>query len=252
MARMNLNIGQTETPTGVNILSVNIPPQMRKRHKCGIDWIDNATGGEGFMPSSVTMLSGNSGGGKTTMSIQLADALTSKGHIVVYNSGEESKYQVALTCERLNIKHGFGIENISSANVLIEYLEKLQTENPGKQVFLIQDSLQTLDDEKYQNGTTGKTPVTCCSLLASWAKKTFGIVIFVNQVGKNGHFLGSNVVKHAIDGHWHFWLDTKQKSETFNVQFFEVTKNRFGSSGQKFVIEKQRSGITGQAFDSNE
>ena len=39
--------------------------------------------------------------------IHLADSLAAQGYCVYYNTAEESLYQVAMTCERLDIQNDF-------------------------------------------------------------------------------------------------------------------------------------------------
>ena len=39
--------------------------------------------------------------------LQLADAITKAGHICLYNTGEESLYQVKMVAERLGLRNGF-------------------------------------------------------------------------------------------------------------------------------------------------
>ena len=90
MANMNLNVGIKGLKRGTNIKEVKVPNELRTRIKTGVSWFDDAVGGEGFVPSSVMMLTGTPGAGKTTMMLQLADSITAAGHVCLYNTGEES------------------------------------------------------------------------------------------------------------------------------------------------------------------
>ena len=104
---MNLNVGVKGLARGTNISAIEVPKALRDRKKSGLEFLDDALGGEGFVPSSVMMLTGTPGAGKTTMMLQMADAITKSGHICLYNTGEESLYQVKMVAERLKLKHGF-------------------------------------------------------------------------------------------------------------------------------------------------
>ena len=104
---MKLNVKNDKIVFGTNILDVKIPDQLRQRNKCGVPFIDDAFGGEGFTPSTISLFTGEPGAGKTTLMLTLADALTSQGYSCLFNTAEESLYQVKLTCERLDIRNGF-------------------------------------------------------------------------------------------------------------------------------------------------
>lgn len=241
---ININVGIKGFKQGTNVLEIEVPEQLRKRCKVGIPWLQDALGGAGFAPSTCMMLTGGPGCGKTTMLMQLADALMGQGHVVLYNTGEESLYQVKMVAERLKLKNGFFAgQDIMMPN-LLAHADKIKKQNPGKQMFLLQDSLQTLNDGFYSNGgTTGNTPMRCCEMLTDWAKSTFGIVAFVGQVNKDGQFAGKNGIKHAIDVHGHFYFDDDKRSETWGERLFEITKNRFGCSGKTYIIGIDKTGL---------
>ena len=245
MADMNLKLKRAKGLTDTtNILDIKVPTALRNRHKCGISWIDQAYGGEGFVPSSVHMLTGMPGTGKSTMVRQLADAITGQGHICLYNTGEENLYQVKMCTERMGLKNGFYVASHTLVKDLLAHADKLRKLNPGKQVFLLHDSLQTLDDGFYANGTTNSvTPVRCCEKLTEWAKETYSVVMFIGQSTKNGDFSGKNTIKHLVDGHANLYFDEEKKSETYGERLFEVTKNRYGCSGKTFIIGMGDKGL---------
>jgi len=234
---MNLNVGIKDLAHGTNILSIDVPEQLRTRHKTGISWIDESLGGLGVVPGQVILLTGTSGAGKTTLLMQLADSLTASGHICLYNTGEESLYQVKMVAERLQLQHGFVCGQDIMAEDVLEHADELRDDNKDKQVFILQDSLQTLDDGFYKNGgRTGVTPLRCMEIFTDWAKRTYGIIVCVGQVSKNGDFLGKNAILHAVDVKAQLFIDRNKKSETYGERVFEVTKNRFGCSNNAYVI----------------
>jgi DNA repair protein RadA/Sms len=244
MSKMNLNVGLKGLKRGTNIADIEVPDALRDRKRTGINWFDDAIGGEGFVPSSVMMLTGTPGAGKTTMLLQLADAITRAGHICLYNSGEESLFQVKMVTERLGLKNGFVAGQDIMAKDLLAHANHLRKANPGKQVFILQDSLQTLDDGKYGNGhANGNTPVRCTEMLTDWAKSTHGIVAFIGQVTKNGDFAGKQTILHAVDVRGRLFIDEDKRSETYGERIFEVTKNRFGCSGRSYILGMERTGL---------
>jgi DNA repair protein RadA/Sms len=250
---MNLNVGIPGLKRGSNVLDIKVPPALRIKRKTGITWFDDALGGEGFTPSTCMMLTGGPGCGKTTMVLQLADAITKAGHIALMNTGEESLYQVRMVTERLKLKHGFVPGQDTMVSEVLAHADFLRAQNPDKQVFLLQDSLQTLNDGYYKDGgTTGNTPLRCCEMLTNWVKtplknedgsESYGICIFVGQVTKGGDFAGKNQIKHAVDVHCHLFFDDDKKSETWGERLFEVQKNRFGANGKTYIIGLDKDGL---------
>jgi len=243
MSKMNLTVGIKGFKRGTNINDIQVPDTLRDRKKVGIEWFDDALGGEGMVPSSVMMLTGTPGAGKTTMLLQLANSITGSGHICLYNTGEESLYQVKMVVERLGLKEGFYVGQDTMITDLLAHADSLRKANPGKQVFILQDSLQTLDDGKWKDGTNSMTALRCAEMLTDWAKSTYGVVIFIGQVNKDGEFQGKNGIKHAIDIHGHMYIDKQKKSETYGERIFEVSKNRFGCSGRAYILGMKREGL---------
>ncbi len=244
MSKMNLSVGLRDVKRGTTIGDIGVPAALRDRKLTGVDWFDDSLGGEGIVPSSVAMLTGTPGAGKTTLLLQLADAITNQGHVCLYNTGEESLYQVKMVTERLGLKNNFVVgQDIMVMNVLshADYLRKL---NPTKQVFVLQDSLQTLDDGKYASGhSNGNTPVRCIEALTNWAKETYGIICFIGQVTKNGEFAGKQTILHAVDVRARLFVDEEKRSETYGERLFEVTKNRFGCAGRSYILGMRKSGL---------
>ena len=244
MARgMNLNVGVKNLKRGTNIADIEVPAALRDRKKVGISWLDDAIGGEGFVPSSVMMLTGTPGAGKTTMLLQMADAITKSGHICLYNTGEESLYQVKMVAERLGLRNGFVVGQDTLVSELLKHADHLRKANPGKQVFILQDSLQTLDDGKWNGATNSMTPVRVTEMLTDWAKSNYGVVVFIGQVTKGGDFAGKQTILHAVDVRGRLYIDEEKRSETYGERIFEITKNRFGCSGRSYVLGMQKTGL---------
>lgn len=258
MAGMNLNVGIRGLKKNTNILSITVPPELRIRRKTGIEWFDNAVGGDGLVPSSVMMVTGDPGAGKTTAMLQIADSLTKQGHICLYNTGEESLYQVSMVVERLKLKHGFVCGQDTMTPKLIEHATELQKKNPGRQVCILQDSLQTLDDGKYvdkhgnSRGTTSATPMRCVEMLTDWAKSTYGIAAFIGQINKNGDFNGKQAILHAVDVRARLFIDQRATSDTKGERLFQITKNRFGCSGLTYILGMGPNGLYEKGYVSGE
>jgi predicted ATP-dependent serine protease len=106
------------------------------------------------------------------------------------------------------------------------------------------DSLQTTDDGFYADGhMNSMTPGRVIPQFANFCKETYSIGVIIGQVNKAGDFAGKQSIKHMIDCHAHLFIDTKDKSETQGMRIFEMQKNRYGYSGQAYVLNMMENGL---------
>lgn len=232
---MLTDLGQPKVSLSTNILDVEIPPQLDMSCPTGLPHMDALFAGDGITPSTACLFTGIPGSGKTTLGLQLADALTGAGHIAMYNTGEESLYQVRKVIRRLDLKNGFIPAYESTVQGIVRNARALQKKHPGKKVFLFVDSLQCVEVER-EKGKRGRDAsqanreVQVVAALTQWAKDTFGVVVIVGMVGKDGKFLGNNKIKHLTDCHLHLSVDSEHKSDTYGERVATMEKNRFGAS----------------------
>jgi len=234
---MQLNINNENLDFGTNILDVDVPDHLRQRVRTGMNFLDDVMGGQGFVPSSVTLFTGEAGAGKSTMLQLAADSLTRQGHTVVLVSGEESPFQIKMTAERLQLKNGFIISQETFLPRLMPKLKKASdaAKAKGKSLVCLFDSLQTLNDgyyaDKYgEDYVNAKTAIRALQMVTEFCKAEHAIGIVIGQVNKDGKMAGSNVLKHAVDAHMHLGVETKDK-DLEGCRVIEVTKNRSGSNG---------------------
>lgn len=245
---MRLNLGQPQVNNSTNILDIEVPKELENNEPTGMPHIDALFAGDGVTPSTAAFITGIPGAGKTTLLLQLADSLTAQGHVAIYNTGEESLYQVRKVVRRLGLEHGFIPSYETTDKAIIAKAKAVQRANKGKRVFLFVDSLQCVEHER-PAGARGRPPVgmnaTIKSLenLTMWAKETFGILFVIGMVGKDGEFLGNNMIKHIIDCHLHMDVDTDRKSETYGQRVATMQKNRLGIAGIGYVYDVSASGV---------
>jgi len=251
MSNMNLKVARG-FKLGTMASSINVPPALRVKHSTGIDWVDDLLGGEGGVTaSSVIMVTGGPGCGKSTILRMLANTMSRPGSTLlpVYNCGEESLFQARIAMDRLGCRNDFMVGEETDLPKTLGFLDNVRAENPKRVVTFLQDSLQTLNDMKYKDGgTTGNTPVRCTEMLVDWAQKqdprgNFGHCWFVGQVTKGGEFAGKNTIKHAIDVHLHLFYDENQKSATYGCLLGEAQKNRWGCNGKTYILGMTKTGI---------
>lgn len=237
---MKINVKSNNIDFGTNILSVKVPNKLRERYPCGVPFIDDAFGGEGFTPSTVTLFTGEPGAGKTTMMLTLANALTSQGYICLFNTAEESLYQVKLTCERLEMTSGFIAGQETNVHKLLKNVDSLRAQNPGRQVFLIVDSLQTL--ELSNDNEKNSSAVGALQYLTEYAKKHYVNIICIGQVNKSGSMAGSQKLKHMVDSMLHLYVEKKDQ-DFLGFRVLETLKNRFGGAGWTFFLDLKKDGF---------
>ena len=243
-----INVGNPEVTTKTNILDIGLPTELENAVSTGWEHFDALCAGDGMIPSTVAILTGLPGSGKTTFAIQLADCITSTGNLALYNTCEESIYQVRRTVKRMNLGHGFIPSYHNDVNDILKHADSIREENPGKQLFLFIDSLQTVECNEIDS-KTGKVysqqaqTIQSAWRIAEWAKKNYTNAIIIGQVTKDGTFAGKQEVKHAVDMHISLHLDTDRRSETYGDRVAQVEKNRFGCGGLYFPYEVTSRGI---------
>ena len=240
---MKLKVKSDKIIFGTNILDIKIPEKLRERHKCGVEYIDDAFGGEGFTPSTISLFTGEPGAGKTTLMLTLANSLTSQGYSCLFNTAEESLYQVKLTCERLELNSGFIAGQESFVPRLLQDCNLIRDQYPNKPFFLIVDSLQTLNDGKYgEEHTNSQSAVRALQMLTDYAKEHYVNIICIGQVNKSGNMAGSQKLKHMVDAMLH--LSIEKKDEDFKgLRVLETIKNRFGGAGWTFYMDLKAKGF---------
>ena len=229
---------------GTNILEVEVPDALRVKVRTGVDFIDGVAGGNGFTPSSSILFTGTPGAGKTTMMLAMCDALAARGNTVVFNTAEESLYQVKMVAERLKLKTGFAVGEEDMVPNILEGCNKLMAAAPDKPFILVVDSLQTMNDGKWGPGSTNsKSPERALAMITDWCKETNAIAIVIGQVGKDGKFSGKNTLKHMVDAMIELTVETDVRSELLGCRILEATKNRFGGGAKRYYLDLKSTGF---------
>ena len=233
---------------------IKIPDALRTTLKTGWDYVDALFTGEGIRPSTCCMVTGLPGGGKTTISLQLANSLAEQGHVVLYNSCEESGAQIKMKLEKMEFNALLESNNAYFSSFydisdILDFANKVRKQHKleaGKGFFLFVDSLQTIERASKGAGRpAGPAQQQCDAMwdVAGWCKESMAVAMIIGQVTKDGTFAGKQEVKHAVDCHLHLAMDTDKKSETYRQRVAEMQKNRFGTSGLFFPYEISSKGI---------
>ena len=235
---MKLNVKTDDIQFGENILKIKVPKQLRNKVASGLEYFDAALGGEGFTPSQVLFFTGTPGAGKTTMLLTLADRLTKNGALVVFNTAEESLYQVKLIAERLGLRSGFSVGQETHVPTLLAKSDALRAKrgNKNKPFFLLVDSLQCMDDGKYKDGSVNRASAErSLGLMTNYCKENFCNAVVIGQVNKSGKMAGTNKLKHMVDAMMELSVEEKDP-DLRGCRVLQTTKNRFGGCGHTFFL----------------
>ena len=241
---MKIKVKVEDIAFGTSIQDIEVPSILKKRISTGIDYFDCVLGGEGFTPSMVTLFTGTPGAGKTTMMLALANSLQGHGAQVIFNTAEESLYQVKMTANRLRLRHPFCVGGETSVPTLLEGCDKIREAHPDRSFFLIVDSLQCMSDGHFKNGRiTTATAERSLGLLTSYAKEHAVNVIVIGQVTKDGKMAGSNKLKHMVDSHIHLSVESSDE-DLRGCRVLETQKNRFGGAGHVIFLRLRKNGFS--------
>ena len=198
----------------------------------GLDELDRVLGG-GLVNGSVVLLSGEPGIGKSTLLLQICDTLA-KSRRVLYVSGEESRNQLKLRAERLNVKSDelFVLTETNIERILSE-AKKI---SPS---VIIADSVQTMYSDNVGSSSGSVTNVKEVAMAFISKAKSEGIsVILVGHVNKEGGIAGPKVLEHMVDAVLNFEGDRRQ-----SYRIIRAAKNRYGSTNEIGVFEMTDKGL---------
>ena len=200
------------------------------RSNTGIGELDRVLGG-GIVDGSVVLLAGEPGIGKSTLLMQICSKIPSK---ILYVSGEESKGQLKLRGERLEI-NGDDTYFMTETNVdkILESTDKL------KPRIVIIDSIQTMIDPACQSipGSINQVKECATKLIAKAKSKGISIIL-VGHVNKEGTIAGPKILEHMVDAVLYFEGERIQ-----SYRIIRAIKNRFGSTNEIGVFEMTDKGL---------
>ena len=239
---MQERIEKTIAPGRVQSASVGMfrQPQLlsevdsdaQTRFSTGMGELDRVLGG-GAVVGSLVLVGGAPGIGKSTLLLQICDALC-KGRRVLYVSGEESEQQLKLRARRLQVEPE-GLYILSETK-LSDILEAVDTLKPD---VLIADSIQTLYNEQNESAPGSISQVKDCTMTMMHLSKSQGITVFiVGHINKDGNIAGPKVLEHMVDCVMYF-----EGEPNTSYRLLRAVKNRFGSTNEIGVFEMVETGL---------
>ena len=207
---------------------------VRDREPTGIAEFDRVLGG-GIVPGAALLLGGEPGVGKSTLLLQVADALASDGGTVVVATAEESAHQVQMRARRV----GLGSEGVMVASVY-DVDDIIRLADDHRPNALIVDSIQTVSTVDVTGSAGGITQVRESAARLITRAKTSGIpVILVGHVTKDGAIAGPRTLEHMVDVVLYLEGENQQ-----GLRFLRGIKNRYGSVNEVGVFEMTAEGLS--------
>ncbi len=202
------------------------------RFVTGISELDRVLGG-GIVKGSVILLSGDPGIGKSTILLQVCNALQ-RDIKILYVSGEESAIQIKLRAKRIGVESdSVSIMTETDVQTVCEYI------NSARPDLVMIDSIQTMQHPDISSSPGSIVQVRESANLLLRTGKSLDIPIFiVGHVNKGGDIAGPKVMEHIVDTVLYFEGERNQ-----SYRILRAIKNRFGSTNEIGVFEMTETGL---------
>lgn len=203
------------------------------RFSTGSGELDRVLGG-GLIPSSIILIAGDPGVGKSSLTLAVCAFVARAGRKVLYITGEESSRQIRMRAERLNaLADELFICAENNLERIIRHVEKIEPE------LLIVDSIQTIYKTEIESAPGSVSQVRECSASLMRLSKSRAVTTFIiGHVTKDGNLAGPRVLEHIVDTVLFF---EGERNADFRV--LRAIKNRFGATSEIGLFEMRDSGL---------
>jgi len=194
---------------------------------------DHLIGG-GLVPGSLSLVGGDPGIGKSTLMLQISQALVNQGLIVLYVCGEESVEQTTLRAKRLGVDN----DNLFLLNETNFACIKAQIEQIDPDVLIV-DSIQIIYKSEISSAPGSVSQVREAAAEFMHLAKGRGVATFlIGHVTKAGEIAGPRVLEHLVDTVLYF-----EGEKQHDYRMIRVVKNRFGPTDEIAVFQMQAKGL---------
>ena len=195
--------------------------------------------GGGIVPGSITLLGGEPGIGKSTLTLQTILGMPERN--ILYVSGEESSHQIKMRADRLCPTNDQSAQARGEVLVLCETsLENIFEEiREAKPELVVVDSIQTIATDTVDSSPGSVTQVRECAAALLRFAKTSGVpVILIGHINKEGTLAGPKILEHIVDTVIQFEGD-----QHYMYRILRSIKNRFGSTSELGIYEMGQEGL---------
>jgi DNA repair protein RadA/Sms len=224
-------------PESITEVLAKIKTQKEKRLYNFSAEILNHFFGKGLVAGSLTLLAGEPGLGKSTLSLQLLRALYQGKNTpipnLLYITAEESTFELARRSERLKIPPQI---NILQSNNFEQIQQVLENHKPD---VVVVDSIQTMSSSQVASnpGSVSQVSTIASHLLAISKAKNISIII-VGHVTKDGQIAGPKTLEHLVDS-----VCMLESTESPQYRTLSFSKNRFGTTSQLLLLKMEETGL---------
>lgn len=221
---------QGNRPIRLKEIALGETPRIRTN----IGECDRLIGG-GIVPGSLTLVGGDPGIGKSTLLLQLSNALAQQGLLVLYVCGEESVEQTSMRARRL----GIDTDNLLLLSETNFSLIKSHIDQINPNVIIV-DSIQIMYKSEIASAPGSVSQVREVSTEFMHIAKGRNIATFlIGHVTKSGEIAGPRVLEHIVDTVLYFEGDKQH-----NYRMIRVVKNRFGPTDEIAVFQMNSFGLS--------
>ena len=227
--KKSIAIAQITNLSTMNEINIEEKPRFVTKIS---EW-DRVTG-NGIVPGSFSIVTGDPGIGKSTLLLQVCAQLSNQSK-VLYFSSEESLSQVKLRFQRL--QHQSNKLLFSDQTTLETIIATSKKEKPD---LIIVDSIQNIySSENFSlPGSITQLKETAFYLM-KLAKKNNIAIIATGHITKEGQMAGPKALEHIVDAV--FYL---QKEDRWQTRILRSVKNRFGSVNELGFFKMSHDGMT--------
>lgn len=212
-----------------------------KRIRTEIGELDRLFGG-GIVEGSLILIGGEPGVGKSTLLLQMANALAKQGLTVLYICGEESTEQTSLRAQRLGVDH----QNLYLLSETLFGAINAQIEHLQPDVAIV-DSVQIVYKGEIPSSPGSVVQVREIATEFMHLAKGRGITTFlIGHVTKSGELAGPRVLEHLVDTVLDFEGDRQH-----GYRLLRAIKNRFGSTDEISIFQMKETGLAEVANPSH-
>lgn len=196
--------------------------------------LDRLFGG-GLVEGSLILVGGEPGVGKSTLMLQIANALATQGLVVLYVCGEESAEQTSLRAKRLSIDHqNLYLLNETNFTAIRTQIDQLKPD------IAIVDSVQIVYKSELPSSPGSVVQVREVATEFMHIAKGHGITTFlIGHVTKAGELAGPRVLEHIVDTVLDFEGDRQH-----GFRLLRATKNRFGATDEIAIFQMKETGLS--------
>lgn len=230
-AKTNVQLRASEQATLADTLK-NLDEGPIARHQFHSEQLNDFFSG-GLAPDSITLLAGEPGLGKSTLSLQLLKSLIINTNTSsLYITAEESLSEVARRAHRLKVPETLTILQTQQ----FEIIEKeLVSKKPS---VVILDSIQTVYSRSMDSAPGSVAQVTNIVTQLMAICKTLGIaLIIIGHVTKEGAIAGPRTLEHLVDT---VLMLERTQHDLLTLSF---SKNRFGTTEHILFLKMQEGGL---------